>query len=139
MQLNYDTIDFTLGASPTYNLQLANQYKITGVTAPISKETDTHFKFDYDTDFFEIVNTFFTPKFGANSVADPFKIEAGTKNLKLNYDTEYLGITLGKLTTRLLLKGIKTGNPLNIDATTKRLEVVFNEQYFTSTGFTFQP
>ena len=41
-QLNYDTTDFTLGASPTYNLQLANQYKITGVTAPISKGTDNH-------------------------------------------------------------------------------------------------
>ena len=127
MQLNYDTTDFTLGASPTYNLQLANQYKITGVTAPISKGTDNHLKCDYDTDFFQIVNTYFTPKFGANSVADPIKIEAGT--LKLNYDTEYLDITLGKLATKLLLKGIKTGNPLKIDATTKRLEFVFDEQH----------
>ena len=50
---------FTLGASPTYNLQLANQYKITGITAPISKGTDNHLKFDYDTDFFQIVNTYF--------------------------------------------------------------------------------
>ena len=86
MQLNYDTTDFTLGASTTYNLQLANQYKITGVTGPISKGTDNHLKFDYDTDFFQIVNTYFTPKFGANSVVNPFYIEAGTKNLKLDYD-----------------------------------------------------
>ena len=139
IQLNYDTTDFTLGTSPTYNLTLANQYKITGITAPISKGTDNHLKFDYDTDFFQIVNSYFTPKFGANSVVNPLYIEAGTKNLKLDYDTEYLDITLGKLTTKLLLKGIKTGNPLKIGATTKLLEFVFDEQYFTSTGFTFQP
>ena len=70
---------------------------------------------------------------------NPFYIEAGTKNLKLDYDTEYLDITPGKLTTRLLLKGLKSGTPLKIDDTTKLLEFVFDEQYFTSTGFRLQP
>jgi len=132
LRLNFDTNDFELGISPTYNLKLKNDYKISGVSAPLSKDTNNILHLDYDTDFFKIVNSYFRPKFEVDDVEDtgPLFIDFSTRKLRTKYN-DTLQINASKeLGTTFNCKGLKSGSSLSIDTTTKLLDLNYDTDYF---------